>query len=558
MRALLFSFLFFCGIALLPVQVTAQNVNDSLLFYYNTIVKPSHPENLPQGLAFYTARKEAQMEQHDTLGAVESLRLLAIGYFKMGELYDSESVAVEALELIARHSRADTLSQARVGLYNQLGRTYSGLMDYGAARKVLSEALQQASNHTDSIIILNNLANTYNDQGLYPEALEYYSLVHHKALKAGDILQQAFTLDNLGDMLTELHAPGARDSLLKAMELRLQNGDMTGLYSSFKNLANFYHQNNDSSQAMAYARKAQDVAAQLNSPAYHYDALETLIRFHSDQNVLAYNRMTDSLELAERLAKNKNAFIKYNLNKERNKTAEQKLEKEQQARSKQLFQLITVFILILLVLSYFIFRYRYKKGKQAEIYKTESRISKKVHDELANDLFNVLAFAENRPLQQPTEKEKLLSALDQLYSKTRDISKDISQIPTDDGYPKALKELLAGYSSQKVNVIIQGLDTLPWKRISDLKKMACFRVLQELLVNMKKHSNASLVLLKFARIGKCVEISYTDNGKGIAAASQLDRGGLRIAENRIDAIMGKFTFDSSRNQGFKCTISFPI
>jgi signal transduction histidine kinase len=75
-----------------------------------------------------------------------------------------------------------------------------------------------------------------------------------------------------------------------------------------------------------------------------------------------------------------------------------------------------------------------------------------------------------------------------------------------------LRELLAGFSSEKVNVIIQGIDSIPWNRISDLKKMACFRVLQELLVNMKKHSNASVVLLSFAKDGKRVKISYTDKG----------------------------------------------
>ena len=65
---------------------------------------------------------------------------------------------------------------------------------------------------------------------------------------------------------------------------------------------------------------------------------------------------------------------------------------------------------------------------------------------------------------------------------------------------------------------------------------------------MKKHSQASIVVLVFNKKNKKIEVNYKDNGVGSAEKKQ---NGLQNAENRIQSINGTITFDSDINQGFK-------
>jgi signal transduction histidine kinase len=60
-----------------------------------------------------------------------------------------------------------------------------------------------------------------------------------------------------------------------------------------------------------------------------------------------------------------------------------------------------------------------------------------------------------------------------------------------------LKEMMTGFNTQEVNVITNGMDSINWMVLDDNKKIIIYRVIQELLVNMKKHSQCSLVVLTF-------------------------------------------------------------
>ncbi len=76
------------------------------------------------------------------------------------------------------------------------------------------------------------------------------------------------------------------------------------------------------------------------------------------------------------------------------------------------------------------------------------------------------------------------------------------------------------------------------------------------MTNMKKHSNANIVSLKFSRLKHEIIINYTDNGIGIQELSP--KNGIQNMENRIRGIDGKITFDTDTNRFLKINISFPV
>ena len=193
---------------------------------------------------------------------------------------------------------------------------------------------------------------------------------------------------------------------------------------------------------------------------------------------------------------------------------------------------------------------------QTSVQDTENRIAKKIHDELANDVFKTMTFAETQDLENPEKKEVLLENLDAIYGKARDISRSNSAIPTDERFEAILQDLINSFNSETVNVILKNSPPLDWNKVNPSAKNAIYRVLQELMVNMKKHSDANLVLLAFSSSSKGIEIKYSDNGKGIAS-NDFTKKGLQNAENRILALNGTLTFDNETDKGFKVIIQIP-
>ena len=102
------------------------------------------------------------------------------------------------------------------------------------------------------------------------------------------------------------------------------------------------------------------------------------------------------------------------------------------------------------------------------------------------------------------------------------------------------------------------MEAVNWSTIEKAKQITLYRVLQELLVNMKKHSNSSLVVLSFNIDENKLCLNYTDNGVGFPSDKIILKNGLQNVENRIHAIKGTVTFDIKSNKGFKVHITFPI
>ena len=153
------------------------------------------------------------------------------------------------------------------------------------------------------------------------------------------------------------------------------------------------------------------------------------------------------------------------------------------------------------MISIFISNFLVAKNKRERIkssYNTEIRIAKKLHDKLANDVYHTMAFAETQDLSTNQNKEILLTNLDTIYSRTRNISKENSSIETGPQFVSNLKEMIAAFNSPTINVLINGIDTIEWMKINT--KIVIYRVLQELLVNMKKHSKCSLAVLTLKKI----------------------------------------------------------
>ncbi|WP_347373221.1 ATP-binding protein [Aequorivita sp. Q41] len=549
MKNLPLSFLFFIPfVAFVTAASHSQTQPDSARFYYNLIVNPQKSIDIPKGIKYYQLQKEKHLKEGNTYQAIQDIRLIAIGQNTLGDLYETETAFVEALTLIDTAAESDTLSQSRVGLYNQLGNIYRFQYNYEKSIKAFDNALRFSKKQTDSITIINNKANVFKDSQDYESALKQLNLAKSKNNISQDSLLLALVLDNLGSVQAKLKIPDALENLKKAQKIRAQENNLTGLYASYKNLTLYYFDKKEKEQATKYANKAYQTANTINIASFVQDALSLFVIIGEDEKMIAYKNLSDSMAKEKQLAENKNAFIKYNVANERKKTAAALLNEEKQKTHKILFLTIGLLVFISSIFIYFISKSKHKKEKLEQIHITESRISKKVHDEVANDVYHLMAKVQGNV----TENEELLDDLEKIYNRTRDISKENSAIEIQENFSLQLNDLLLNYQNEKVKIVTHNISKIEWKYLSSIKKTTIYRVLQELMTNMKKHSNASMVVVSFQQNNKKTLIEYTDNGKGCELKN---KNGLQNTENRIQALNGTIIFDSKPTKGFKAKIT---
>lgn len=481
-----------------------------------------------------------------------------------GDYYGSKETLTEALQ----YSRNDNFTPA---INNFFGIADKELSLYNDAVYYYSQAIKGVKDSISMQSPLNNIAVVYIKQKKYDDAIKILESILNKKVfdaKLTSEKSKSRVIDNLGFAYFK---KGMKEKALQflneGLQLRIQNDDDYGCVGSYLHLAQFYSQT-DIQKSNQYAQKAYETATKFNSVDERLKALSFLISNDAGTKYAQkYISINDSIISVRNNFKNKFAKIKYDSKKEKDENQKLRLEKaenlvalkEAEKDKVILFATIIATLITVVLLSIYL-RKRYKhKTRLLEIttaYNTETRIAKDIHDELANDVFHAITFAQTQSLTTENIKETLLQKLNHIYSRVRGISRENSNVNTGPSYPDNLKEMLSTYNTSNTNVIITNIEKVGWNDIENEKKVIIHRVLQELMVNMKKHSQAILVVIKFESNGKTVFIDYTDNGKG-TEEDKIIKNGLQNMENRILAIKGTITFDTEPNRGFKVKITMP-
>ncbi len=526
----------------------SQEKTDSTYFYYHKVISPKNNSDLLSSYNFYHQDKISALLKKDTLRAISDLRMIAECQLRMGMIYESQGAAIEAINLLDNFKQNDSLYQSRYGLLTHLGIVYRTSSDYNKAIEVYKDALKITNKQKDSITIINNIANIYYDLKQYELALEQFEVIYNKAINNSDHLQKARVLNNLGAVQTKLNLSEAFNNLNISLTIRKRENDIIGTYLTYKNLFYFYKDRNDKNKAKLFADSAYIVVNKINNKTYVKDALSLYIELSEDIKVIEYKRLTDSITKTEQIRKNEYSFNKYRYDKQEKIAQENALQREKEKQLKLTYLGLAIFILLLLISSYFVFKARTKKEKLEQIYKTETRISKKIHDEVANEIYQVMT-----KLQSNTsDSNEILDDIEEIYNKTRDISKENAAIDIDEGFAEMLLDLLVSYKNDEISIITKDFKEINWEEFSNLKKTTIYRVLQELMTNMRKHSDATLVVLTFKQENNKTTIQYTDNGIGCELEKKV---GLQNTETRMESINGSINFESNINKGFKAKIS---
>jgi signal transduction histidine kinase len=507
----------------------------------------------------FNEAKEVFSQRGDSLGVGKCLLNMAIISNDKGDYFGSQELSLNAISYFnPLKANQQIYIQSN---YNNLGITLYNLKEFSQAIHFYSLAKKYTSDTASFLIVENNIANAYRRSGNLKKSLNIYSHI-----LAQNISEQEFarTLSNYSyTKWLQNQQYDAAFELLKALNIRRKISDLQGQVSSYTFLTDYFSFKQPD-KAASYANQMYLVAKKINNPNDKLEALQRLIRLTSEEQSKTYfaihQVLNDSLQTARNTAKNQFALIRYE--SEKSKADNLKLQEENSEKTYQVNKqkIVTYLILLLTVVVAALGFYSSKRRKerlersaQDKIREGRLQTSKKVHDVVANGLYRVMTEIEN---QSGIGKDEILDRLDSMYQRSRDISYEVEELQSGNFRAK-ITGLLKSFESQHIKVRIKGNTENLWMGVSTQAQQQLEHILQELMVNMDKHSRATRVSLTFKQHEHQIIIHYSDNGIGLLDQNHFNNG-LRNTGNRIKSIQGEITFGTNLEKGLQIDISFPV
>ncbi len=437
--------------------------------------------------------------------------------------------------------------------FNNLGMISNNLKEYDEAKDYYNSALKYAENEEIKIFLLANIANIYKEEKKYSKATKLYDSILPQAKKNNNLMfARALSNSSYTRWLNDKNY-NPEPLIVKALEIQTKIKDKMGQNGSYARLADYF-KDKDPQKALFNAKLMLKVATEVKSVDDRLEAQQKILLLDPKNFATNFNQyisLRDSIQSARNFDNNKFATIAYGVE-------ETKLQNAQNQNQilKQKFGLGA--LSLLLIGGFFIYRKRKKslqQEKELEIKKTQLKISKKVHDIVANGIYQVMTKIEN---QEHFDKDKALDELEFVYEKSRDISYDKADFLTEEkSFNEKISEMVSSFKNNDINTYLAGNDEEIWKNLDSKKQSEVYQIIRELLVNMKKHSRADRVVFRFERENNLIRIFYTDNGIGISG-DLIYKNGLSSTVFRIESIKGEITFDTKTEKGLKINISFPV
>ncbi|WP_299311434.1 ATP-binding protein [uncultured Aquimarina sp.] len=537
-----------------------------ILKSYNKLAQYYKKKKSPfEAVRYYTNSKELYLVMGDTSKSIQKLRYIASIQKTLGDLILSENRAIEGLKL-TKNLPDSIKNEHSLGLLNHLGITTKELKNYKDSKEWYLKALEISIDPMKIAVIKGNIANVDIKLGNYKKAIDSLSKLIKVSIPSKELNKKAKFIGNLAYAKSKLNYPEAEKELKKALKLRVDIKDLSGQFASNIHLTEYYQEKNEDKKALFHANKAYQIANIMQSATSKKEALSYLIDLKENPTKEAreYKKLTDSINTARQQAKTQFAKIKYETDQYREenlrvkaRNAQQSLDIQKQKTQKVIYSGLGIFTLLSSIFLFFYFRTKHRKEKILERHTTEKKLSKKLHDEVGNDVFYLMTQLQNENNSiKNSNGVNIINGLDAVYHKVRDFSRDHT-IETGAEYGDELLSLLNSYGNQEIKIFTKKLDPNFWTPIGEHKKVALYWSLKELLTNMKKHSLASIVSVNITKEKKNIIVKYTDNGIGMDLNSlQNSKNGLRNVENRIKEIKGTITFETKPQEGFKAIIEF--
>ncbi|WP_445431410.1 ATP-binding protein [Chryseobacterium indoltheticum] len=516
--------------------------------WYNYGVTQKNKEGYPFLVKILVEKSIPQIEQykdHKTLGQFYSQLAIILTYnAEFAKAYEYNTKAIKILEKNAPHSAElffAYLNTASNFCYQAKG---------DEAKKYLDKAEKLIQPYPDS----NSNASFYYGKTLYfitkqknEEALPMIEkgLVYAKRSRQ-NLLTQMFYMNKYDILRKQNKLNEAKNVLENILSEKTLIIDANNRKIFYNQLSSLNEQMGNLKEALVWEKKYSKLNDSLNSEnvKLELNTLETKFRTAEKQKEIA------------------------NLNTEK---AQKELELNKKNQYLWVLVFASLFLLILIISIYF---YTKKLAKEKEINhsqklkeiaqqeelkitkailegeeKERERVGKDLHDGLGGMLagvkINFSAWASQN--LEPENKQNfndILHQLDHSVTELRNISRNLMpESLLKLGLETALKDLCEFYSRKDLHIDFQPIDIN--SKLPLAVQIDIFRIVQEILANAVKHSEAENILLQCSQSNDVFLITIEDDGKGFSQDSSPTKSmGLHNLKTRVDYLKGKMEINS--------------
>jgi len=519
---------------------------------------------------------------------------IAITYAIKSELDSSEKYFRLAVEL-----ERNTKNKKNLDNYlPNYGYVFKTRGDYKKATTIYFEALKISESQNDNLGIglnLYNIANVYFLTEDYEKSKQYFQKSLNAYKKKGRQINMAQIYSAFGSIYENtdsLHK--AIEMYNKAMKIYLHENANFQIPLLHHNIASVYFKLGKFDKTITHAKKSLDFFDKINTKEAKLDPLFDLIKAfielkkykESKKYFLQASELLKSsndLDLKEKyyqsaiiLAKYENDFkkafeysenlsiIKDSLfNIKQDKVIGElttKYETEKKERKIQVLELDNVkkkatilrlvmfgsLIILIFIIIIILLRQIAKKREQELFIKIQEQEKKRSFELFHNTGNKLKSLSAINPEELSKMGDTLRGYSHLLYIpdfKAIEITEAITELVVDYEKFKKFKIRFKNYIPIRIS-----------NKISKSKLYVIFSIVQELLQNALKHSDASQVFLDIHKEKNKITIQYQDNGKG-AEPNENSGKGIKHIKQYIKMFKGDIEITTKPNKGYRCSLS---
>lgn len=465
--------------------------------------------------------------------------------------------------------------------YNNLGLIYSDIGDNDRAEEEYLMGIEYARLKKDSMglqYLYNNLSNLYRHQKAFGKAIEYINYSIALAEQSNIVINAQRGYSNKGATYFQMQEfDEAEKALLKAASIAEAHTLKESLVKIYYHLAEVYIKTKRFSKAKANGNKVLSIAMEeklTEDIKYGHEILYLVAKAEGDFDEALfqhekYMEVRDSIFNVERAKSIAEIETKY-------QTVQKDLELQKLAsdieimdKNKRLLRTRITFVSIgiaLGLIAYFLYLSReemQREKRQREEYTAgillsreseRKELSKDLHDHIGQSLVLLNQSLDKGDVH--ASKQLTQSVLQDVRRVSRDLYPwQIEKL----GLEAALKDLIQ--TVEKTTDILLTFDIDPLDEIVDRERgLQIYRILQECLNNLVKHSKAKSARISLHRENGHIHLVIQDNGSGFDQRVEFARSkslGLMTLRDRAQTLNGKLEIESVIGKGSKFSFSFP-
>lgn len=508
-------------------------------------------------------------------------------YFQSGEFAKANEYYYSALKYLRQYlPHNDNIAT----VYNNLATVQLEMGQYRQALLYADQAEQIAKQKKVPILVGSALVNKgtgYNKLGMRDSALYCYTKALELGRKEGFVDMQQAALTCIGDqmLLNDKNREAVR-YYQEAIALSSNTHPLHGFIMPGYSMGLALYRLKEYKKAEEILLAALDKATRTNLNNDKKEAHATLASVYEatgrfkealEQQRL-YEQIKDSQTNTEKLRAINEIDAKYQTaqkDKEIIRKGWQITQQERRLERKNLLigGLTGGSVLLLLVVVGIFYSRKKISGKDRKIEqlkammegeeKERARISRELHDGIGGMLTGIKMNL--KTFQKLHEKEPLNEGLNDIMNMLQDMGREIHKtahnLMPDILLKHNLKDALTLYCEQldtggKLEIDLQCYGAL--ENLNKSLELPLYRIIQELIQNIIKHADATLVAIQIRRDEDIVRISVEDNGAGFDQQEKRPGLGLLNIEARIQALNGYFSIEQARQMGTTAFIELDL